>query len=704
MKRRFSRLKLNLFLAACMLPAGAVFAAVNTWTGTAAGEWSDGTRWSLGHVPDDNEQVVLGSGAIVTLSASTAELASFTMNSTAKLTLVNWDTALRAAEVTLNSGGNATIYAQGPFLNGAMSNRVQVVCTNLTLNYGTYIDVSGRGYDGGGAAVAHDGYGPGAGVASGEAYHSTGASHGGAGCGNLRLGTINHGLAKPLSYGVAEAPVAPGSGGGTAISSAWYGGKGGGAVRIIADGTVTLNGGINAYGSNGISHGGGGSGGSVWITCGTLAGSGTGSIMAYGGSSEAGGGGGRIAIQYDAAAQPPTLGVTLDVRPGSTSYGMGPADLGTIWLPDARFLSTTISRLRGQLVIPGFTNWAPASLTLDNCWVRFPADGFALDVAGDMIVQGDYGRYDVGGSTYEAGGVNFHCPLSVTAPVLTVGGNLILRTKGKLGVFSAPTPTNSLDHYGAWVKVAGDMSLDTGSWVYPYSHTTNGGSPRFTMRNLTVSTNAGFNADNKGFGVKTSYSAKGLGPGAGTGDGFTHARFTGATYGGSGGDTNSPRSTYGSATCPLDPGSSGGMYKAYPVPGAGGGAIRIEAVNRVTLDGTLTANGFRSYSYQSLTAATHGSGGGGSGGGIFVVCRNFGGIGQLTARGGDAWRGGGCGGGGRIAVWRTVDTFTGSMDAAGGSRDATSGYDVYIDAAYAGAAGTLYLGFIAPAGLLFTLH
>ena len=59
------------------------------------------------------------------------------------------------------------------------------------------------------------------------------------------------------------------------------GGAGGGLIRLAVSGTLTINGVISANGVNGgvndyydQSQGGGGSGGSIWLTADTLAGTG----------------------------------------------------------------------------------------------------------------------------------------------------------------------------------------------------------------------------------------------------------------------------------------------------------------------------------------------------------------------------------------------------------------------------------------------
>jgi hypothetical protein len=102
------------------------------------------------------------------------------------------------------------------------------------------------------------------------------------------------------SYGDWLTPVELGSAGGNAGTRP--GGAGGGALRLIAGGTLRVDGTLKANGSSPyVSSGfypGGGAGGSICVTAGTLSGSGS---MSAGGASSGfsvggGGAGGRIAL------------------------------------------------------------------------------------------------------------------------------------------------------------------------------------------------------------------------------------------------------------------------------------------------------------------------------------------------------------------------------------------------------------------------
>ena len=147
---------------------------------------------------------------------------------------------------------------------------------------------SGSGFDADASGWASQ-RGPGKGLQLGNS--SGGAGHGGAG------GTGSAGGAGGSVYGVTNAPVAPGSGGGYINAGGW----GGGLIWVRASGDVRMDGTATADGQmGGGGYVGGGSGGSIWIESKTFTGSGV--LSARGGDSGGtrggAGGGGRIAVWY----------------------------------------------------------------------------------------------------------------------------------------------------------------------------------------------------------------------------------------------------------------------------------------------------------------------------------------------------------------------------------------------------------------------
>ncbi|MCE2654518.1 MAG: hypothetical protein LW650_14030 [Planctomycetaceae bacterium] len=174
-----------------------------------------------------------------------------------------------------------------------------------------------------GITVAGQGFGPGQGPGAGQSTSNgsvgaAGGSHGGRGA--FAIGATSQ--ASGPSNGDLFAPVNMGSGGGAYLSV--QGGSGGGAVRLVVGGASTINGEINASGASGQNAAGNGAGGSIWVTTGTLAG--TGSIVADGanGTSWGAGGGGRIALEYASS----TFGGAVSAR-GLNSQGER-AGAGTI--------------------------------------------------------------------------------------------------------------------------------------------------------------------------------------------------------------------------------------------------------------------------------------------------------------------------------------------------------------------------------------
>ena len=175
----------------------------------------------------------------------------------------------------INAGGSLTC-------TESQTNLDVSVLRNAVIDAGGVVAVDGNGF----AA----GTGPGAGLTKNSI--GSGAGYGGnGGASSVLPGGTN--------YGSMQQPVDRGSGGGLGYGPATGGSEGGGVIRLTVGGTLTLNGSLSAEGKAGLQdNAGGGSGGSVWLTVGSLAGGGA--IMADGGAGElylgGGGGGGRIAI------------------------------------------------------------------------------------------------------------------------------------------------------------------------------------------------------------------------------------------------------------------------------------------------------------------------------------------------------------------------------------------------------------------------
>mgnify|MGYP001615239635 CR=1 FL=1 len=116
-----------------------------------------------------------------------------------------------------------------------------------------------------------------------------------------------------------------------------------------------------------------GSGGGIYIDCDTIRGNGlisaAGGGNGDGGTWSKGGGGGRIAVVYNTTNQGGILPVPdLLFRVSSAlaaSTGAQVGEPGTLYFPDNYFLASPF-RHTAQWMVPGFTNWAVASLALTN--------------------------------------------------------------------------------------------------------------------------------------------------------------------------------------------------------------------------------------------------------------------------------------------------------------------------------------------------
>ncbi len=637
-----------------------------TWKAATTGDWFEASNWVEEIIPAAGDDVVITNrGSSVLLTNSTDALNSFLLKGAvgAQNTLVcsQWDSILSAGGVTIDSLGTVTL--PPAFTNGAPSNNVHILCADLLVASGGRINADSRGY----ARGEWYGNGPGGGTNFGTSdhYDCGGAGHGGYGGRWQKSPLYGH------PYGSETNPTAPGSGGANLAS----GRDGGGAIRIHAINTVTVNGTISANGGSAGAYGSAGSGGSIWITCLTFSGT-NGAISANGGNADVvntggGGSGGRIAVLYDSAAQAiaPTSSVRLSATGGTGTrifgYGStgtgnpdGYGDMGTISLPDPLLFSPTFVH-SGRLIVPSFNSWGPPHLVVTNAAVQFPA-GLALNVTNDILIVGASARLTLVQSTLRCGGdlkldagdLDFDAD-SATGLSLFVAGDLILTNSGaqlhvRGGITNAQTPD-----WGARVDVTGDLILYTNTAVYPWSHPRNGGSPLFRAQNVRIASGGRINADCIGF--SRGLSTNGWGPGGGRY--ISTGNTAGGGHGGRGGRYSlSFGQSYGDSNAPVQAGSGGsgggGTYLDLYVGQDGGGVARIEVAGTLDLGGTISANGGSASAY----------GGGGAGGSIYLRMKTFRGTnGTLSARGGAAStvNAAGGGGGGRIAVWRAIDAYDG---------------------------------------------
>ena len=581
----------KLLAGACAaLASFAVNAGTVTWVG-GGGDWSDSANWrnelNEATLPAAGDDVVIRSDSALTviLGESTPALASLTIGGGAVTNVIcatNWNARIEASEVKIAAKGILT--CKGAFEKTDMG-RVWIKCTNLDVARGGAIDVSYCGY----LAVEKlssgnpvNGYGPGAAV-----RYGMGASHGGVG--GMSVYSPN---SIPLLYATPsydnvlyddpQAPVEPGSSGRTSRFA--RGGNGGGAVRVEATGRVTVCGSILACGQETSSaaakawesnaHGSGGSGGSIFITCETFAGT-NGVLRADGGDGhfqltpgpnttpsvypsaspaaygDCVGGGGMIAIHYSGSSQTPGLAkdMTISVLAGryrtiTRQYVQTLAtadryyidgDLGTLHFTDGKLVGDLLgSGLSGRIL--GFTEWNCDSLTFTNGFVRFQGEGFSLNVAGDLEVRGENSRLDIGGVAMTNRVFRPEIWAGQSQVSLNVGGDLTVVGGARLDLRSAET--NAPNSWGAVASVGGTMTVGANGWVYAWCNPVNGGAPKFSVENLTVAAGGTFTAERRGYagapgydnGATTYWNHKMIGYGPTPGYCNTKSRWNGYTF------------------------------------------------------------------------------------------------------------------------------------------------------------------------------
>jgi autotransporter-associated beta strand protein len=351
-----------------------------------------GTSFILGNSMTFGDCVV-SNGVVLTLDCNEGEN-TFTFNS-----------------LTIQSGG--TVRCMGNLLAinaaaGGVSNSIRglgvtLAVSNLTIEAGGSLNADGKGFDSSTLASARlsnaGGYGGYAGGVAGWVY-----------------GTISN--VAILGSGTTTA--------------------GGGAIRIVASGAVSVDGALTADGL--ATTNAGGSGGSLWIDCDSLLGSGVISANGSGATNKVGGGGGRLHVVCNALGTPnpfdakklqafgggalPALkggaGTVLLQKRGSTE------PLGTLMIVNDTVSSASAMELPyadlalDRVLMEMSYVYQPTSFILSvttvfsnrNVFVASPGSTVSLVGSGDAIVYGsaafDGFRIDGAGKTvrFEAGQTN----------------------------------------------------------------------------------------------------------------------------------------------------------------------------------------------------------------------------------------------------------------------------------------------------------
>ena len=676
----------------CHFVAKDSMAAVREWTGDGGtADWLDPANWEPAGAPVDEDVLTIPAGSAVTLGAATPNLGSLVIAGT--MTVTNWEACIRATEVRIVNGGVLTCTAA--FTKEEMG-RVWIQCADLTVDAGGKIDVSACGYLASEKSTVSttlcNGYGPGKGR-----QYGMGAAHGG--LGGFAVHSVgNQAILKLLPdfsdvlYDDPAAPVEPGSSG---RSSYWSrGGNGGGAVRIEATGHVTVMGSVLASGGsqgntgiyNGESHGTSGSGGSIYITCQTFAGT-NGVVRADGGNGhfslnrpkdaagnwlvstigvdypadygDLAGGGGMIAIHYatDRQTVDMTKDMTISAEPGyypNYYCCKGPtranedrydcqADLGTLHFSDGTLVRSLLGNgLSGQIL--GFDEWVCDDLSFTKGFVRFVGEGFRLKVKGDLTVSGTDVRLDVAGVAMTNRIFRAEVWAGRETMLLEVDGNLTVSGGARVDIRAAET--NAVNALGASVTVGKTLTIGKDGWFYAWCEPVCGASPLFSVSNLTVAAGGLLTAEGRGYSGAVgrdngendrywNHRTGGYGPGRGfslvTGwpsytfaDGTeVSAPATGGSHGGLGGLSSIAEPSNVKYAQTCDD-----LWR--PVqPGSGGGAAAMSystchggGVIRVEATDHIQVDGTINAD-AGMTWARAAAGAGGAGGTIFLSSRTF---------------------------------------------------------------------------------
>ncbi len=689
-------------VAILLCPCTPAHGEMKTWIGSSDVSWFTATNWNPEGVPTNGDDVVIDAVSSLTnvvLTGSTPALGQLTIMNRA-LVFSNWNTVLTVSNMVVRSGGRLALPAAFNEVAG-LSNRICVVCTNFVLDPGGQVLADGRGYIGANGA---NGYGPGKGLyGPASVQQGSGGGHGGAG------GSCNSALGGGV-YGSSSAPVTPGSSGG----GGWIGvgGSGGGAVRIDAAGTVTVNGTISANGTAAGpgQNGGGGAGGSIYITCQTLDGTG-GVIQASGGApysvNGGGGGGGRIAIIYTAfAGTPGGLRFYASGGPGYITDRTDPtaSQMGTLYLSNTNPLADIWkTQIQGAyLFVPGFTTWS-APVVVSNATIGLP-EGFVLSGASVKVVTTNNGlslganqvvlntdfELTTNGWVLMGSNSSMNCSgnftlrsnaairigsassLSCTGAItvldaaasilrmgsnssLSCGGNILI-SRGQVNMDRNPTITCS-----------SNLTLTNGAVLYVYGGPTNGGAitgGRISVTNdIVIGPNSWifpYSEPYNGGAVKFTLRRLLINTNAGinadgTGypGGYGPARGTSGNMGGGGGGhggIGGDGLAYGTRMAGGAP--AYGLSNAPVTSGSGGGngwfgvGGRGGGVVHVDAAETIMNNGVLSANGAN---SSFGYSGGGAGGSVYVICSELRGTnGVIRAKGGNGYAqsGNNAGGGG----------------------------------------------------------
>ncbi len=257
------------------------------------------------------------------------------------------------------------------------------------------------------------------------------------------------------------------------------------------------------------------------------------------------------------------------------------------------------------------------------------------------VFAGTVTAYGGGGASYGgAGTIYYRTNLQATALLLLDNGNYVGTNTPVSGTENVTVQNGAIGvlPLGYWAPI-NVLILSNSAMT-----TVAGVQDTFYPASLNIAQGGALYLDGRGYGAQS-------GPGAGSN--FS----SGAGHGGYGGGV-SGGTAYDSVQSPSQEGSGGARSTSGVAGGVGGGALTVEVVSNLTVNGRLSANG----------APGGFNAGGGAGGSLYLEnIPVLAGNGIISANGGNASGSGGGGGGGRIALICTTNNFTGQISASGGA-------------------------------------
>lgn len=355
----------------------------SVWVGGSGNDFNTAENWNPVGVPDETTRILLDAGVSVQSADPVSVFSLEIRNGQGPTTLTTKGKLTVSDMIVIGDGGTLvadagvetdTMIIQG---NGVVTHTACTAAGELRLDLAVSgdlriekdgrIDVTAKGYP----------------KEAGPGFNGTaGATYGGQGAYSP--------TPKPC-YGSILNPLDPGSGGNTT-----FGSPGGGVVKIVAEGSVVIDGMIVADAGPGLSSAAhyNGAGGSVNITCGTLAGSG--SVTAIGGRSnattESAGGGGRIAVRQMSEGDVSACKVILTAHGGlHNTKACGAAGTVYEWSAGSKIGTVTIDN-DYTATFPGYYAQLPMA---DDGVGAYKRTAFVLKEAGMLKLTDDVTVYDV---------------------------------------------------------------------------------------------------------------------------------------------------------------------------------------------------------------------------------------------------------------------------------------------------------------------